>query len=250
MTLSAAEDHDALAGTAVFEHDADGGDYDSISEELTATEGDNDTAALTLTPASVTVNEGTTANYTVKLATLPSASVTVEVAKKTTGDQDGDLSLTAGSKLTFTTSTWSTAQTVTLSAAEDHDAEAGTAVFTHTADGGDYGAVPGGSPAVSKELTATEGDNDTAGLVFDPSAGPSVPEGRDRDLHREAGDPAFRQGDRDGGEEDDRRPGRGPVVDRGFVPDLHDVYLEHGADGDPVRGRGPRRDRRHRGVRA
>ena len=93
---------------------------------------------------------------------------------------------------------------MTLSAAQDHDAADGTAVFTHTASGGDYGVGPGGSPAVSKELTATEDDDDNPALVFDPSGGPSVSGGRDRDVHREAGDPAFGVGD--GGGDERRRP--------------------------------------------
>ena len=87
---------------------------------MTATEDDNDTAGLVFDPSGgPTISEGTTGTYTVKLATLPSAKVTVTVAKKTTGDQDGDLSLTVDNdsntpgnqdKLTFTTSNWSSAQ--------------------------------------------------------------------------------------------------------------------------------------------
>ena len=40
--------------------------------------------------------------------------------------------------LTFTTATWETAQTVTVSAAEDYDALQDTATVTHDPSGADY----------------------------------------------------------------------------------------------------------------
>ena len=52
VTLEAAEDHD--------------GGYHSVTAELTATEGDNDTKAITLNPTSGTVTQGSTADYKVK----------------------------------------------------------------------------------------------------------------------------------------------------------------------------------------
>ena len=162
VTLQAAEDQDAANGTAVFTHTASGGGYGSVAAvELTATEADNDVKALTLNPTAVTVTEGGTASYKVRLTTQPTSDVTVTVARKTTGDQDEDLSVKTGSSLTFTTTTWNTYKTVTLQAAHDQDGENGTAVFTHTAAGGGYGSV-------TAELTATEDDNDTKGLDPQP----------------------------------------------------------------------------------
>ena len=109
----------------------------------------------------MTVTEGSTASYKVKLATKPSDDVTVTVARKTTGsDQDSDISVKTGSSLTFTASNWSSDQTVTLQAAEDNDADNGTAVIEHTASGGGYGST-------TADLTATESDNDTRGLTLD-----------------------------------------------------------------------------------
>ena len=155
VTLAAAEDADGLDGTADFNHTATGGGYGSVTGAVvTATEADDD-RALTLSAARVTVTEGTTADWTVKLATQPSASVTVTVAKKTTGTQDGDLSVTAGSSLTFSTTDYNTAQTVTVSAAQDGDQKSGTAAFDHTASGGGYGGV-------SASVTAVENDDDAS----------------------------------------------------------------------------------------
>ena len=91
------------------------------------------TGGLVLSKANVLVPEGSTATYTVKLYNQPSANVTVAVAKKTTGTQDQNLTVSAGSLLTFTSSNWNTAKTVRLAAAEDADGDAGTAVIDHTA---------------------------------------------------------------------------------------------------------------------
>ena len=159
VTLQAAEDDDHANGTAVFVHSADGGDYDDVSAELTATEGDDDTAAITLSKTTLSVDEGGTGTYKVKLATQPSGNVTVSVARKSGNDQDTNLSVKTGSSLTFTKTNWSTDQTVTLQAAEDHDHANGTATFTHSASGGGYDDV-------SAELTATESDNDTAAITL------------------------------------------------------------------------------------
>ena len=173
VTVSAAQDLDGEDGTATFRHAASGGGYNSVSADLTATEQDNDTKAFTVNRTAATVPEGGTANYTLKLATLPTGSVTVTVHKAASPTPDANLTASTGNsddKLTFTTSNWSTAQTVTLSAAEDDDGENGQAAFTHTATGGGYGSVTGG------DVAATEGDNDTKGFMLDP-AGVTVAEG-------------------------------------------------------------------------
>ncbi|MCY4122751.1 MAG: hypothetical protein OXG72_17725, partial [Acidobacteria bacterium] len=74
---------------------------------------DNDTANLLLSPTSLGVDEGDDASYTVKLATQPRRTVTVAVS----GHSGTDLTLDTTS-LTFSTSTWNTAQTVTVTAGE------------------------------------------------------------------------------------------------------------------------------------
>ena len=65
------------------------------------------TPALVFTPSDLTVAEGDDASYTVALATQPSATVTVTITKS--GSSGVTLNDTP---LTFTTSNWSTAQTV------------------------------------------------------------------------------------------------------------------------------------------
>ena len=160
VTVLAANDADSSNGVATFDHTASGGDYGSVSiSSVRATEADDDTPGVRVSRTTLTVSEGRTATYTVKLNTAPTGSVTVAVTAS--GDSDGDLTA-APSSLTFTTGTWNAAQTVTVSAADDGDAEDGTATFTNTPSGADYASVTGAI------VTATENDDDTAGVTVTP----------------------------------------------------------------------------------
>ena len=90
----------------------------------------DDTAGITVSKTTLTVDEGGSETYTVKLDTVPSDDVTVEI-----GGESGDISANHRS-LTFTSSSWNTPQTVTLSAAEDLDAVDDRVALTHSASGG------------------------------------------------------------------------------------------------------------------
>ena len=116
---------------------------------------DNDTRGLVLNPTSLTVTEGSSANYTVKLATKPAADVTVTVGGTGSGiTVDTDTS-TGGdqSTLTFTTSNWNQARTVRVSAGQDSNTANESVTLKHTTSGGDYGTDP-----VSKNLVVTADD--------------------------------------------------------------------------------------------
>ena len=85
---------------------------------------DDDTAGLAVSPATSTgsrletTESGGTATFTVKLATEPTGDVEIGVASSDTGEG------TVGpSTLTFTTTSWSTAQTVTLTGVDDAAAD-------------------------------------------------------------------------------------------------------------------------------
>ncbi|MYD03329.1 MAG: hypothetical protein F4X06_13555, partial [Gammaproteobacteria bacterium] len=165
VNLGAGQDDDAGNDTATLTHDASGGDYADVSANLGVTVNDDDTAAITLTPASLTVNEGASGSYTVALATQPSAEVTVTIS----GHDGTDLTPNKTS-LTFTRSNWSAAQTVNLGAGQDDDAGNDAATLVHAASGGDYADV-------SSSLAVTVTDDDTAGIVLDPADGLAVDEG-------------------------------------------------------------------------
>ena len=98
VTVSAAEDDDASRDTATVTHIVSGGDYASFAASSVAvTVTDNDTPGVTVTPMSLTVNEGGTGRYTVRLNTLPTSNVLVAISSNNT-----DVTVPS-STLTFTT---------------------------------------------------------------------------------------------------------------------------------------------------
>ena len=113
---------------------------------------DDDTAGITFSKASVTVNEGSTGTSTVRLDTEPTATATVTISCNSSDVTVSPTSLTfnaSGSNL------WSTAQTVTVSAQQDNDATNDTATLTHSASGGGYGSVSGSVPVTVNDDEAT-----------------------------------------------------------------------------------------------
>ena len=156
VTLAAREDNDSAVGSRTINHTANGGGYSSVTKSITANEVDNEHGII-LSVSSVSVDEGSTATYTVKLATEPTANVTVAIAGSTTApNNDTDITVSPAS-LTFTSTTYSTAQTVTLTAAQDSDRFDGSRTITHTSSSSDSSYNN-----LSVSLTATEDDDDSA----------------------------------------------------------------------------------------
>ncbi len=94
------------------------------------------------------ITEGSSASYTVKLATQPNADVTVSIG----GTSGTDLTLNKTS-LTFTMSNYDDAQTVNVSATRDDDARNDDATLTHTASGGGYDMVSADLPVTVTDTT-------------------------------------------------------------------------------------------------
>ena len=133
----------------------------TIVHTLTITDNDEPlpgTPALTLSQNTLTLTEGTTGSYTIELATEPTATVTVAIVSSNT-----DITISPSSPLTFTTTNWDTAQTVTVHAGQDDDTTDDSTILTHTASGGNYGTVTG-------SVTVTVNDDDT---TINP--GPTTP---------------------------------------------------------------------------
>ena len=105
---------------------------------------DDDGRGVTVSDSSLTVNEGSSETYTVVLDSRPTGDVRV-TPSRTSGDAD----VTVSGALTFTPDNWSSAQTVTVSAAEDLDSNDDTAVIGHAVSGGDYGSEMVGSVTVT-----------------------------------------------------------------------------------------------------
>ena len=231
VTVHAAHDADAVNDTATVTHTvtSTGTSYSSAaasSVDVTVT--DDDTAGVTVFETALTVAEGGSGTYTIVLDTQPTADVTVTI-----NDPTGNTDVTADpADLTFSSTDWSTPQTVTVHAAHDADAVNDTATVTHTVTS--TGTSYSSAAASSVDVTVT--DDDTAGVtVFETGA--DRRRGRQRHVHHRAGHAAHRRCDRDHQRPNrqhgrDRRPGR---------PDVLLNRLEHAADGD-----GARRTRRRR----
>ena len=162
VMVTANEDDDAVSETVTLTHTATiGDDSDSVAlsnASVRVTINDNDPKAVNITAASpLEVDEAASATYTVALATQPTAMVTVDV-----GGISGELTVSP-SRLFFNDANYNTAQTVTVYAGEDLDADDDTATLTHTVRGGDYTGVAASSVSV------TVSDNDTRGVTVVPT---------------------------------------------------------------------------------
>ena len=156
-----------------------------------------------------------------------------------TGQDETDLELTGlseGETLTFTTSTWDDAQTVTVKAGEDTDAANDKVTLTHAATGGEY-------QGVSSDLAVTVDDDETVSIVLSKT-----------DLTVEEEDATGGtytvklSHEPSGGDGDGDRPGHhGPYAERSERdrhPDLQHDHLGRCADGDGEGRRGHRRGQR------
>ena len=160
VTVTAVHDEiDEDAKTVSLTHTASGGDYGSVTAIFNVQVDDNDTRGMTVSAVSLMVNEGGSGTYTVKLKTQPTSDVTVTVNDPTNTDVTAD-----PASLTFSTSNWATAQTVTVSAAEDNDLSRDIATVTHTLAGGDYESFA--APSVAVIVT----DNDVPGVTVTPTS--------------------------------------------------------------------------------
>ena len=165
------------AHTGTITHSAAGGGYDGVSiSNVVANVTDND-ASVTLSESagSTDVAEGgATDTYDVVLDAAPFSTVTITMSA------DAQVT-TSPSTLTFTTSDWSAAQTVTVTAVDDIVAEgAHTGTITHSAAGGGYDGVS--IPNVVANVT----DNDAPppGVTVTESAGSTdVTEGGASDIY-------------------------------------------------------------------
>ena len=237
VTVRAAQDADTVNDAASIAHAVDASrsanEYDAVSiAGVAVTVTDDETAGVTVSETTLTVAEGANATYTVKLNTQPASNVVIGVTK--TGSSD----VTASpATLTFTTSNWSTAQTVTVRAAQDADTVNDAASIAHavvaasSADEFDAVTIAG--------VAVTVTDDDTAGVTVSAST-LTVNEGAAATYTvRPEHAARLRRGDQ---RHQDRQYRRDGVSSH---PDLHHEQLEHGADGDgagrPGRRHGERR---------
>ncbi|MBF2755615.1 MAG: hypothetical protein ISN29_10225 [Gammaproteobacteria bacterium AqS3] len=164
VSIVTSADDDALDERVPVGIRASGGDY-NVAGGVAVTVADKDTARLVLSETALTIDEGSSGNaFTVKLATRPSADVTVRLTQPSNTDVVADAHSDLGNqtRLTFTTANWNAAQSITLSAAQDDDAGDDSAELVMTASGGDY-------EALTATLAVTVDDNDFIGLRLTPN---------------------------------------------------------------------------------
>ncbi len=167
VTVSAGEDPDASDERASISISAagGGGGYDNLGGSVGVDVADNDEEALVFNSESLSITEGESGEFKVKLATLPSETVRVTFTQPSNGDVTLDTdSTTDGNQntLDFTIGNWNTDQTVRVSAAEDDDLTEDSATIAVSASRGGYDSV-------SKSMSVTVPDNDSAGLTVSPT---------------------------------------------------------------------------------
>ena len=135
---------------------------------------DDDTAAVTVAPTTLTINEGDESAYTVVLNTRPAHDVTIT---STSGDES--VATVRPTALTFTTDNWNQPQTITIVATHDDDAYDASTAITHAVNGYDHVTTAdhvqiavndddtAGVTVAPTTLTINEGDQDTYTVVLD-----------------------------------------------------------------------------------
>ena len=156
--MGGVDDDDALGESVTVTVTASGGDYGGETAEVDVSVTDGDTVNLVVDPGSLPISEDGSGTFEVRLATRPSASVSVRVSSGDTG------AVSVPSRaLVFTTGNWSTAQSVTVEGVDDDDALDESVTVTLTASGADYGGV-----RATVEVSVS--DDETAELVVDPDS--------------------------------------------------------------------------------
>ncbi len=137
VTVSAAKDLNAENEEETLILTASGGGYNGVEGEVTVKVNDNDQASLVLGPA-VSVEEGSSSDFTVSLSMPPTDEVTVTIP----AFKNPDLSWSS-EPLIFNASNYNSPQSVTVTAARDDNTRNETEILTLTANGGGYDEVKG-----------------------------------------------------------------------------------------------------------
>ena len=171
VAVTGVDDANTTDDAETIAHTPSGGGYDGVAvADVAATAVDDDVAGLKVSPVNLTVAEGGTATYTVRLNVAPAAAVTVAVGgatAKLAADTDTG---TPGDQttLSFDATNWDTARTVTVAGVADADGEDESIDLTHAVTGtGNYASLALiRRPGVDVRVT----DAQTAGVVVEPTS--------------------------------------------------------------------------------
>ena len=171
VTVTPVDDPDTTDESVTVSNAASGAaEYVSVSADATVKVTDNDEPDLTVSLSELSLSEGGEAKtYTVKLATEPSASVTVTPAIEDAA------AATVSAALTFTTSDYTVAQTVTVSPVDDDDAKDESVPVKHTVTGASEYAALTAEALGERNVTVSVDDDEIANLtiVTDPASTPA-----------------------------------------------------------------------------
>ena len=159
-----------LSGSVAFSGGA--GRYEFRTVQVTI-EDDEDPAIVISGQKSLTIDEGSSQDVSVSLNRQPPANVTVSVAA---AESLKDAVTLNASSLTFTTSNWSTKQTVTISAVDDSVYQAtdptGNVTFSRTYQG----------RTTNQAVQVTVDDNDNPYIVVSGQTPLTIGEGQSQDV--------------------------------------------------------------------
>jgi hypothetical protein len=157
VTISAAEDADSTGGTATIRVSAAG----FTNVDVLATEIDDDSMNFQTRYTPLSIPEGATATFGVRLSAQPSGAVNATVFRAW---GDSDITIQSSTSLSFNPVNWNVYQDITLEAAEDPDVTDGTAGIRITDDA---------AIIADRTVRVTEQDNDTSNgaisLILNPS---------------------------------------------------------------------------------
>ena len=168
VTINVAADDDSNNESATITLTASGAEFAGKTASVAVSVIDDEVPGISVSETEVSVSEdGSTGTFTVVLNTAPSGDVTVTISNPDTGAVGVSLPSDATS-LTFTTTSWETLQTVTVSAVDDDDVGDESVTLTVSASGANYGSV------ASKTVKVTVTDDDDGTLQFAPATSDGV----------------------------------------------------------------------------
>ncbi|MBF2755452.1 MAG: hypothetical protein ISN29_09385 [Gammaproteobacteria bacterium AqS3] len=157
VRVIAGQDNDAGPDSATISLTADGVADASLSVEVEDDEAN--TLDLVVSRASVLVEEGATATFTVALNTSYGESDFVVTLAQPEASQNSDVTFSP-TELTFAGDSWNTPQTVTVTAAQDDNAVDDEATIVLTAP----------DPVQSERVIVSVDDDETQGVVANPES--------------------------------------------------------------------------------
>ena len=155
VTVTGVEDSDIVDERVTFTHSVTSGDYEAEPVAVTVAVEDNETAGIVVNTMAITMDEGTTASYTMKLSARPNETVIVRFSK------DSDKLSVDRERITFRGGDWDKLRTNQVTAAHDDDMDDETITIVHTAEGDNSGYA-----GQTVNVVVTIKDDDTPGLMI------------------------------------------------------------------------------------